>query len=47
MQISEADAIERLVIAQEAQAQALESIEEILLQMLELKNEAEQGARKT
>lgn len=41
MQISEADAIERLVIAQEAQAQALESIERILLQMLELQKTVE------
>lgn len=41
MQISEADAIERLVIEQEAQAQALESIERILLQMLELQKTVE------
>lgn len=43
--MSEDEAIERIVIAQEAQAMALESIQRLLFQMLELQKEAEQNTR--
>lgn len=43
--MSEDEAIERIVLAQEAQAVALESIQRLLFQMLELQKEAEQNTR--
>jgi hypothetical protein len=44
VQMSEEEAIERIVLAQEAQALALEAIRRLLFQMLDVMKEGRQAA---